>query len=277
MSVGTNLIGKTAEINGFRIYYEESENMEQRQTLVMLHGFLSSSFSFRKLIPYLTNDYHVICVDMPPFGKSDKSKKYFYSYKNIAETVLQLTDTLGIRTFSLTGHSMGGQIALNMMLHHPEKIKKAILLASSSYYKRAKKHHVLASYLPFFSQFVKHYLGRTGVIGNLKNVVYDQSLIDGTMIQGYAEQFEDSRIFSALARMIRHREGDLPEECLRKIQTPCLLIWGEHDRIVPLQIGERLVQDLPNSQLVVLKNTGHLLPEEKPQKVYEQIRKFLNT
>lgn len=271
------IIGKTAKINGFRVFYEESENIERKPTIILLHGFLSSSFSFRRLVPYLTDDYHIISVDMPPFGKSDKSKRYFYSYKNIAETVHQLTDSLGIERFSLIGHSMGGQIALNMMHQKPNKIERGILLASSSYYKRAKKHHILASYLPFFSYFVKHYLSKTGVVGNLKSVVYDQSLIDETMIRGYAEQFEDQRIFPALARMIRHREGDLPEGTLRKIKTPCLLIWGEYDRIVPVQIGERLVQDLPNSKLVVLKNAGHLIPEERPMEVYKQIRKFLNT
>lgn len=273
----TALVGKTAKINGYRIYFEENESFEKKPAIVLLHGFLSSSFSFRMLVPYLTDDYHVISVDMPPFGKSDKSKKYIYSYKNIAQTVLQLADSLGIERFSLIGHSMGGQIAMNIMLQEPEKIERGILLAGSSYYKRARKHHILASYIPFFSYFIKYYLSKTGVVGNLKSVVYNQSLIDGAMIRGYREQFEDTRIFSALAHMIRDREGDLPGELLRQIKTPCLLIWGEHDRIVPVQIGERLVQDLQNSRLVVLKNAGHLLPEEKPKEVYEQIRKFLNT
>jgi pimeloyl-ACP methyl ester carboxylesterase len=212
---------------------------------------------------------------MPPFGNSDKSRKFTYSYQHISQTVHLLMDALGVGRFSLIGHSMGGQIALNMMLQKPEKIDKGILLASSSYYKRARKHHIAASYLPFFSLFVKYYLGKTGVTGNLKSVVYDQSLIDGEMIRGYEEPFEDRRIFSALAHMIRDREGDLPSGSLRLIRTPCLLIWGEHDRIVPVEIGERLANDLPNSKLVVLKNAGHLTPEEKPEEVYKHIKTFI--
>lgn len=269
------LQGKKTLIDGISMYYEEGGNFRSADTIVLLHGFLSSSFCFRMLVPHLTKDFHIISVDLPPFGYSDKTKKFHYSYKNMASTVLRLLKELGVQRFSVAGHSMGGQIALNMMLQAPEKIEKGILLASSGYYARAKRHHRLASYLPFFPVFVKHFLGKTGVIGNLKSVVHNQALIDESMIRGYAEQFEDERIFSALALLLRHREGDLSEETLRQIQTPCLLIWGDHDKIVPVAIGKKLAQDLPYARLVILKETGHLVPEEKPKEVYEEIRSFL--
>ncbi|VEF47124.1 putative hydrolase [Bacillus freudenreichii] len=268
--------GKKEFINGIHIYYEEYGNFRAAHTIVLLHGFLSSSFSFRMLVPYLSRDFHVISVDLPPFGFSDKTKTFHYSYKNIAATVLKLLDKINIQKFSVAGHSMGGQIALNMMIQAPKKIFKGILLSSSSYYARAKRHHILASYLPFFPSFVKYYLGKTGVTGNLNSVVYDKSIIDETMIQGYANQFEDPRIFFALALLLRHREGDLPKEALKNIQTPCLLVWGEHDKIVPVAIGKKLSEDLPHAKLVILKQTGHLVPEEQPQDVYQEIRSFLN-
>lgn len=268
--------GKKILIDGFSIYYEESGHTPAEHTIVLLHGFLSSSFSFRMLVPYLTKDFHVISVDLPPFGYSDKTKNFHYSYKNIAATVLKLLDQINIQKFSVAGHSMGGQIALNMMLIAPEKIVKGILLSSSGYYNRAKRRHILASYLPFFPVFVKHYLGKTGVVGNLNSVVHDKSLIDEAMIQGYANQFEDPRIFPALGLLLRHREGDLPLEAIQRIQTPCLLIWGDHDKIVPVSIGKKLAKDLPQATLVILKETGHLLPEERPQDVYQEIRSFLN-
>jgi len=269
--------GKTVYINGTKVYFEENKIRRTAETLVLLHGFLSSSFSFRKLLPYLVSDYHVVSVDLPPFGESDKNKKFRYSYKNMAVTVLALMDHLNIKTFSIAGHSMGGQIALNVMRVAPDRIKKGILLSSSGYYPRAKKHHILASYLPFFSVFVKHFLSKTGVVGNLRSVVYDQTMIDESMIRGYSKQFEDPKIFAALALLLRHREGDLTVQALHSIHTPCLLIWGEHDRIVPLDIGKRLSDDLPYARLVVLKNTGHLVPEEKPEEVFELIHTFLES
>ncbi len=75
--------------------------------------------------------------------------------------------------------------------------------------------------------------------------------------------------------MIQHWEGDLSTDILKTIQAPSLLIWGENDRVVPLQTGKRLAQDLPHSQFIPLPQTGHLLPEEKPFEVYQYIRDFI--
>ncbi|WP_373566122.1 alpha/beta fold hydrolase, partial [Klebsiella pneumoniae] len=61
-------------INGNEIHYEDYQNKSAKETIVCLHGFLSSSFSFRRLIPFLNNHYHVLSIDLPPFGKSGKSK-----------------------------------------------------------------------------------------------------------------------------------------------------------------------------------------------------------
>jgi pimeloyl-ACP methyl ester carboxylesterase len=94
------------------------------------------------------------------------------------------------------------------------------------------------------------------------------------MMDGYMEPFHDDRIFMALNRMIRDHEGDLCAEELRLIAQPSLLIWGDEDKIVPVQVGERLNKDLPNSTFFSFKNTGHLVPEERPEHVTEKIFDF---
>lgn len=91
---------------------------------------------------------------------------------------------------------------------------------------------------------------------NLTAVVHDHSIIDQEMVDGYLKPFSDDQIFRGIFRLIRHREGDLTSDVLKKMETPVLLIWGEEDRIVPIQIGERLHKDLPNSTLHALKKPG---------------------
>ena len=263
------------EINGIDIYFEEYYHSPHQETYVLIHGFLSSSFSFRKLLPFLSAENNVISIDIPPFGKSGKISRFQYSYENISSTILFLLVSLGYKQVYIIGHSMGGQIALNMMLQRPSFIHKGILLASSGYMAKSKRSLRLLSHFPFFNYYVRRYLNQTGVEGNLKQVVYDTTCIDQEMYDGYLQPFLDANIFRALTRMVRDREGDLPVEKLNYIKTPCLLIWGDHDRIVPLHIGERLVNDLPNADLIVLKNTGHLLPEEKPEDVYRKIKEFV--
>lgn len=264
------------ELNGIKVYYEYYPVHSSKKTIFLVHGFLSSSFSFRRMIPLLQREYNVISVDLPPFGKSGKSKRFIYSYENMAKTVIHLLEALSINQVTMIGHSMGGQICLNVAHLRPDLVEKNVLLCSPGYSKRLKPSLVLSSYLPFFHLIVKLKLAASGVQQNLRTVVYDQNLIDDEMLVGYSQPFLEKDIFRALTRMIRDREGDLSPQDLQKIDTPCLLIWGDHDRIVPLSIGRRLHQDLKNSELVVLKETGHLVPEEKPEQVFIHINNFIN-
>ncbi|XJZ28885.1 alpha/beta fold hydrolase [Bacillota bacterium Lsc_1132] len=264
-------------INEINVYYEFYPNPASEKTIVLLHGFLSSTFTFRHLIPLLHQNFQILTIDLPPFGKSEKSSRFIYSYKNMAQTVIKLIDLFKLKNIALIGHSMGGQIVLNILHLIPQISDKAILLCSSSYLKRAARPLIFTSYLPFFPLFVRYWLERTGVKRNLQESLFNHDLINEEMIRGYLEPFLSKEIFTALTRMIRHREGDLPAEKLKQIKTPCLLIWGEQDKSVPLEIGERLKSDLTNAELVVLKNTGHAIPEERPKEIYHCINRFLRS
>jgi pimeloyl-ACP methyl ester carboxylesterase len=261
-------------INDINVYYEFYPNQASEKTFVLLHGFLSSTFTFRHLIPLLKEEYQVLSVDLPPFGKSGKCNRYVYSYRNLADTVIKLTDFLGLKKMIFIGHSMGGQIVLNILHLMPELADKAILLCSSSYLKRSKLPLIISSYIPYFHLFVKYWFARTGVKKNLQDSLYNHALITDEMINGYLQPFLQDEIFVALTRMIRHREGDLSKEILNQIKTPCLLIWGDHDNSMPLHIGEKLNKDLSNSELIVLKETGHAVPEERPMEIYQSIKKW---
>jgi pimeloyl-ACP methyl ester carboxylesterase len=272
-----NDFARTVNVNGAHVYYEYHQHPTASETFVLLHGFLSSSFSFRRLTPLLKEKYNVISIDLPPFGSSGKSNRFIYSYENLANTVISLLDHLNVKNIHLTGHSMGGQIALNVMKKEPSLVDKGVLLCSSGYLKKMKWPVMMASRIPFFHLYVKLWLTRSGIRKNLENVVHNRELIDDEMMFGYLKPFLEDDIFKALTRMIRDREGDLSIAELKKIETPCLLVWGEHDRVVPLTTGQRLAKDLPQSRLVVLKETGHLVPEEKPDEVLQHIQQFVNS
>nr|WP_185806945.1 alpha/beta hydrolase [Bacillus sp. HMF5848] len=267
-------IPQSITIRGVKVYYELTP-WKDKPVIVLIHGFLSSSFSYRRLIPLLKESYTVLAVDLPPFGKSAKVKNFVYSYANMAQIVIELLQRLQLTQVTLVGHSMGGQIALNIAKQKPDIVKKLILLCSSGYLSKASKPMIYFSYLPFFSLVIKAWLYSKGTHGNLQNSVFDHSLIDEEMLRGYEEPFHDESIYHALTKMLRHREGDLPAEDLRTIRTPSLLIWGENDKVVPIEIGERLHKDLPSSHFVSFTQTGHLVPEERPLPVYEHMLEFI--
>ncbi|MGD7006601.1 alpha/beta fold hydrolase [Metabacillus sp. 84] len=264
----------TMSLQGINIHYELYEKNLGKPTMVLLHGFLSSTFSFRRMIPLLMEEFRIIAIDLPPFGKTEKSIRFVHSYRNMAKIVIELLEKLQVKNAVLVGHSMGGQVSLYAVKEKPEMFKKVVLLCSSGYMKRMKHYMICGSYVPYFYLCIKHWLSSQGVFKNLCNVVYDHSLIDQEMMDGYMQPFVDDRIFMALARMIRDREGDLSKEDLMKIEVPSLLIWGQEDKIVPVEVGRRMSRDLPNASLFELAQTGHLVPEERPFHVMDRIMNF---
>ncbi len=161
-------------------------------------AFLSSSFSYRRLIPLLAKEGTVIALDLPPFGKSDKSHLFKYSYHNLATIIIDLIEHLSLSNIVLVGHSMGGQISLYVNRIRPELISKTILLCSSSYLARATLPLLYSSYLPFFHLYVKNWIIRRGIVHNLMNVVHDHSLIDDEMKKRLLRSFFMTTVYFPL-------------------------------------------------------------------------------
>lgn len=265
MSINQKYI-KVQELN---IYCEVVSN--GKPPLLLLHGFASSTYTFHRLLPLLAQHFSVYAIDLPGFGRSEKSKSFRYSFKNYASLVRGCLDYFQLEKVSIVAHSMGGQIALYTAKMVPDKIDKLVLLCSSGYLQRAKKALICCSYLPFFSQFVKWYIHRKDVKEYLQNVFYDHSLITNNHIKEFEMPLRENGFYKALVRLLRYREGDLTSEQLREITVPVLLIWGKEDRVVPVHIGNKLEKDLPNATLVTYNEAGHLITEERPTEVFQQI------
>ncbi|WP_169870986.1 alpha/beta fold hydrolase [Shouchella patagoniensis] len=244
-------------------------------TILFLHGFFSSCASFHKLIPFLLKEFDVISCDLPGFGKSSKHKRYLYSFNNYARTVIKLLDELEVQQACLIGHSMGGQVALYAAKEYPNRVQCLVLLASSGYLKRVKQRYRVASYFPFASYFVKRFIQKPDVRMVIEEAVYDKGCIDEQMVQHYHTPLLDPHFCIGLIQLSRQREGDLTSDQLTCINQRTLLLAGISDPLIPVKTSERLYHDLPNSKLVLLDKCGHLIPEERPTEVAENILFFL--
>lgn len=257
---------KCSNIN---IYCEYS--ISEKPPILLIHGFASSTYTFNRLIPLLETSFSVIAIDLPGFGKSEKSASFQYSFENYANLIAECIDYFNLKQVYIVAHSMGGQIALYTAKIIPEKINKLILLCSSGYLKKAKKSLICCSYLPFFNLFVQRFIQRKDIKTYLENVFYDRSLITESIIEEFGKPLQEKAFYTSLIRLLRNREGDLTSEQLMKINLPTLLIWGIEDKVVPVNVGKKLVSDLPNAKLVTYEETGHLITEERPNEVFEQI------
>ncbi|WP_156291981.1 alpha/beta fold hydrolase [Oceanobacillus salinisoli] len=256
-------------IEGVNIYCEYILN--GKPPIILIHGFVSSTYTFNRIIPLLKEHFSILALDLPGFGRSEKSTSFVYSYHNYAKLVVKCMEFFGLTNVTIVGHSMGGQIALYTAKLIPEKVKKLILLGSSGYLKSANKLLVYSSYLPLFNLFVKRTVNNRSVKESLRNVFYNASKITEDHIREFERPLKDKNFCKSLIRLLRHREGDLTSEELKEIQTPTLLIWGEDDAVVPLSVGKRLARDLPNAELITYKETGHLITDERPHEITNHI------
>ncbi|SER19344.1 alpha/beta fold hydrolase [Piscibacillus halophilus] len=265
---------ETVQVMNVDLYCEHVFN--EKPPIVLIHGFLSSTYTFNKVIPLLAEYFSVLAIDLPGFGRSEKSKKFRYSFENYAKLVTHCMDHFNIDQAFLVGHSMGGQIVLNVAKNYPERVRKLVLLNSSGYLKRANRLFIWCSYLPFFPIYVHHHVNKHDVRQELENVLYDHSLITDQMITEYKRPLSDKLFYHSLIRLLRHREGDLSSKDLQLIDHPSLILWGKEDQVVSLRVGKRLHQELKSSQLVVFEQAGHLITEEKPMEITRHIVVFTN-
>ncbi len=269
--------GRTLLMGG-EVYYEyhRSFSSAPSYTFVLIHGFLACTYTFRKLIPFLQKDYDVYALDLPGFGLSEKGSRFRYSYRNYALLVTEFISTMDLQKVILLGHSMGGQITLHVGLQDsPSSVRGMILVGSSGYLNKAHPLARAATYLPLSRLWVKWWITRYKVKDVLHTTFYNPSFIDEEMIEVYSKPVRDEKFCDTLIGLLRYREGDLGQEDLGRIRLPCLIIWGEEDRIVPLRKGIRLRQDLPQSTLVSLPDAGHQVIEEKTREVYSAIEDWM--
>lgn len=262
------------KLSNTKIFVQQAGNSEN--VILLIHGFLGSTFSWRFLIPILGAHFTVYAVDLPGFGRSDKGKRYPYTLSAYAQSLYDFLQSEGVRRLMIIAHSMGGQVAMRLASLAPQAVKRLILIAPSGYLPAAKRWQKALFSIPLSYSLVPFMLTSKRIQREFTNIIFNLNTVDlQSMYDGYITPLKDRHFPRALFHFARSREDDLCREELQKVKQPTLLLWGRHDRVVPLHIGQRLVQDLPDARLVIIEDTGHLPMEEKPHHVMEHVTPFL--
>src|SRR6202522_150511 len=113
---------RTVLVNGFKIFYREAGD-PQKPTVLLLHGFPTSSHMFRNLIPQLASDYHVIAPDLPGYGLSDMPdrKTFPYTFDHLAEIIGDFVDQIGLKNFAIYIFDYGAPVGLRVALRFPDR------------------------------------------------------------------------------------------------------------------------------------------------------------
>jgi pimeloyl-ACP methyl ester carboxylesterase len=123
-----------ASVDGYKIFYREAGS-KTAPTILLLHGFPTSSHMFRNLIPSLADRYHVVAPDLPGFGFSDAPdrKEFRYSFDHLAKVIASFTDAIGLKTFAIYVFDYGAPVGFRLALAHPERVVAIISQNGNAY------------------------------------------------------------------------------------------------------------------------------------------------
>lgn len=273
-SVPNSAYSHFADIDGVRIHYQEKGT---GAPLVLLHGFSSSTYSWKDVFEPLAKSYRVIAVDLKGFGFSGKPDGD-YTRRGQAILVAHLLDYLKIEKAWLAGNSMGGEVSLNFALQNPERVAGLILIDSGGvtvsgsnsltpgYVRIPVVGPVLIAMALTSDKLVRQGLARS---------FYDDAKITDERVASYYRPLK-TRGGQLAALRARTQAGEFPiEQELNTISVPTLIIWGAEDALIPLEAGRKMNSLIKGSQLVVIERCGHVPQEELPERVFDEMTRFI--
>lgn len=252
--------------------------------LVLLHGLASRSEEWTDLVPLFPPDrYTIYALDLLGSGASSKPAKADYSIRAHALRLLRFLEMESLSGVVLVGHSLGGAVvllaAIEAMLSAKEAlVESLVIIAGPGYPQRLPIIAEIFRYRFAAQLFVTLYAPDLWVKVGLKMAYYDARLVDREHIARYAPCYRNRAARRALVETCLRLVPPDQEEIAalyRELRLPILLLWGRHDRIVPLWQGSRLEASIPGARLEVMEECGHNPQEEKPQETFRLIESFV--
>ena len=252
---------------GLRVHYAEQGDREG-EAFVFLHGYVDSWFSYSRMLPLLSPEYHAFAPDQRGHGGSDKPQ-CCYTADDYAADVDAFMKAVGIEKATLVGDSSGGLIAQRVALDYPRRVSRLVLVGSpttlvNNEAVRGFGKEMLALEDPISPEFVREF-----VLGTIHHPV--------------PEEFLERVVSESLkvpARVWRdYYEGVVltvdDTARLHEIDVPTLILWGEQDNLLPREEQERRAAAIPNATLLVYPETGHLAHWVRPEWVVRDLEAFL--
>ncbi len=289
INLGVGFLAATAPSGGgslrFRTITTRAGDMAiteagQGPAVLLLHGLGASKVSFLPTLAALAPHHRAIAVDLPGFGDSDKPILAAYDPPYFARTMLALLDALELDQADLVGNSMGGRVALELGLHHPERVRRLALLAPSLAWLRDRP----------WAPPLRLVVPQLGLIQPAPRLLVEgivQRVVPGAdegwtaagvdeFLRSYLTPRGRSAFYTA-ARNIYLEEPHGPDgfwTVLPSLRAESLFVWGEQDTLVPMRFARHVRLALPDSEHLVL-SCGHLPQLEQPRETHDAILAFL--
>lgn len=251
--------------------------------IFLLHGSFASLHTWDSWEKELSKSFKTISLDFPGHGLTGPNQANKYSTDNYEALVFALADQLKIDTFYVAGNSMGGQVAWKMALHHPERVKKLILVDAAGYWKITSDSSSKKQSRPFIFKLLQNDFVASTMMKITPRFLFKINLRQVYGNPSKVREEDIDRFYDLILRegnrastMLRLRQaGKDLQDSIQYIQTPTLIIWGEKDAWIPVANAYRFNNDIKDSKLKIFSQAGHVPMEEIPSETIRSAMYFL--
>ena len=281
-----NVAYRTVKIDGLDIFYREA-GPQDAPTILLLHGFPTSSHMFRNLIPALADEFRLVAPDYPGFGHSSAPPvgQFAYTFDKLADVVEQFTQQIGLKHYALYVQDYGAPVGYRLAVRHPERVTGLVVQNGNAYeegldndfwkplkaYWRDRTENNADALRKFLTLEATKWQYTHGV-RNVEAISPDTWTIDQALLDRPGNQEVQLALFYSYGSNPAHYP--LWHDYFRKHQPPTLIAWGKNDAIFPPAGAEPYKKDLQTVEYHLL-DTGHFALEEDGDRIAGLMRQFL--
>lgn len=277
---------RSMEIDGVNIAYREAGNAKN-PTVLLLHGFPTSSQMFRNLIPELAENYHVLAPDYPGYGASDMPSRetFEYSFANFADIAETFTEKKGVTSYALYLMDYGAPVGYRLFAKHPTRVTAFVIQNGNAYEEGLKEFwDPIKAYWGDDSQTNRDALRSlltidatkwqyTHGVGNVEKISPDTWHTDQYLLDREGNQEVQLDMFLSYATNVTQYPSW--QKLFREHQPPALIVWGKNDHIFPADGAHPYKRDLKDLEFHLL-DTGHFALEEYGDVIAAEMIDFLD-
>ena len=258
---------RMVDVNGYSIRYIDTLSHEDSPVAVLLHGIGASGDRWASIIPAFSKYYRVIAPDIIGFGYSDKptveyTMDFFLEFFEVFLKKLKVTRP------TIVASSFGGHLATEFAITHPRSVEKMLLASPAGMMRTSTPTldaYIMSALYPTYENAEKAF----------SNMAFDPTIVTQEVVMDFVNRMRlPNAKYAFMSTLLGMRYAPKLQGRLGNITCPTLLVWGDSDRMIPLQYAKDY-KEIPNFELTVIKNCGHTPYVEKPMTFNRIALKFL--
>jgi len=263
------------DIDGQRVHVRVTG---EGSPLVLLHGFMASYYSFRRIVPGLAQHFRVISIDLNGFGLTERpASRDAYRIANQADLVARVLGEIGATPATILGHSYGAAVASVLALRHPEAVSGLVLVSPASRFDKLPWYLKIRPGKEILYFLCRRLLSHPERYRQISERAFH---VEGSHTEEDAETYRAHLLIDGLRStffgfMEALSGKSLDRIAFEDIRQPALVIAGDQDRIIPLEQCREVAAQLPAGRLEIFEECGHSAPEERPEEVIAAVRRFV--